>query len=207
MSRIDPKLFISLSFGFIAAVVIGTLSHEYGHLCIAQYLGYSGHIHFASFSLEPKCFSGSIPDADYILISLGGPLQTMLTGTLALLTLYISQKKTKEVKQLSVSRWILVFLALFWLRPLVNLIVWVSSYFINGTFSEQGDELHLALYLDLLHWSLLTLCAAMGTFVLTLILVNFIPERQRITFMLSAVVGGISGYIIWLLVLGKYILP
>ena len=41
------RLFVMLAIGFIAFIVIGTVSHECGHYIIAKCLGYEARINYA----------------------------------------------------------------------------------------------------------------------------------------------------------------
>lgn len=43
----DKKLFFYLIVGFIITTIIGTVSHEFGHFAVAEYLGYDAKISYA----------------------------------------------------------------------------------------------------------------------------------------------------------------
>src|SRR6478735_1190315 len=106
----DPKLFTFLFLAFIGMTVIGTLSHELGHYTVARCLGREATINYqssrdwntaaekyltavyAQYNDEikhnkdfpgKKDFELAIDEyqSDNIKILMGGPLQTMLTGT------------------------------------------------------------------------------------------------------------------------------
>jgi hypothetical protein len=51
------------------------------------------------------------------------------------------------------------------------------------------------------------LTAIFGIIVLTVVVFKFIPTQQRLTFIASGLIGGVSGYILWLHLLGQIIMP
>lgn len=61
------------------------------------------------------------------LITLGGPLQTMLTGTLGFLLLCYNIKRIKLTGTLTASQWLIVLLCFFWSRQLANIIIWSGN--------------------------------------------------------------------------------
>ena len=101
----------------------------------------------------------------------------------------------------------MVFISLFWLRPVANLFTWLGGYFIKGKFSSHGDESSIAFDLGIPNWSVATLTAIIGGIVLANIVFKFIPVKQRFTFIVSGLIGGISGYILWLILLGPIVMP
>jgi len=34
--------------GFVLATIVGTISHEYGHIAVAKYLGYKTFLHYST---------------------------------------------------------------------------------------------------------------------------------------------------------------
>ena len=232
----DRQLFIWLSLSFIVATVIGTLTHEGGHYLVAKYFGYDAHINYEGtcwtdttnsefinsvYSKYQKEISSGkdFPGKERLhkiwltrkknqfWIGLAGPLETMLTGTIGLGLLFFNRKRFENQIQLSIFQWSLIFISLFWLRQTANLIVWAGRYFLTGKFFQGGDEMFVASHLHIPGWSLITITAIIGAIILAIVIFKFVPARQRITFIASGLVGGISGYILWLVLFGKYILP
>lgn len=233
--KINLKAFVYLMLTFIAMTVIGTVSHELGHYSAAKLLGYDASINYRSasywdddlseyfndifhkYSFEIK---NKLPFAEkeeyYALIekhhknafyiTLGGPLQTMLTGTLGVLLLLINRKKYIKVNSVSVSGWMLIFMSLFWLRQTANLCMSVFSYLLKGRISFKSDETKLALYLNLNIWTIKMITGFLGIIVL-LIILKLIPKRLLITFILAGCVGGVLGFYLWLVKFGQYIMP
>lgn len=50
--KINTKLLFYLVLSFILCTVIGTLSHEGGHIAVAKYCGYETELHFASMNYK-----------------------------------------------------------------------------------------------------------------------------------------------------------
>jgi len=218
------------------ATVIGTLSHEFGHYIVAKSLGYKANLHYASAHwYDPGSFDSidaitskyrkqieegsSFPGKekydrlilkysnDGLLITIGGPLQTLLTGTIGLMLLFVWKNSFRSGQNLTPQQWTLVFITLFWLRQAANLIVWLGSYLLTKELSYKGDEIKTALKLSLPFWSLIIVTGLIGIFVLLIVVFKFIPKTQRQTFILSGIVGGTAGYILWLYLLGPVLLP
>ena len=86
-------------------------------------------------------------------------------------------------------------------------MTWLGGYFIKGTFSTRSDEIRIADYLQLPNWTVISLTAIAGALILYIVIFKFIPLNQRLTFMAAGLLGGIAGYVFWLVLFGKYILP
>jgi hypothetical protein len=203
----DKKLFIGLYLSFFAATIIGTLSHELGHYIVAKYQGFDARINYGSTILSSPNPNNPIIPSSPIAITLGGPLQTILTGTIGLLLLFIYRKSFRPTDKLSYGQWLIIFLSLFWLRQTANFCTWLGGYFITGTFSSRGDEIRITIFFDLPTWTIISVTAIIGAFILAIITFKFIPSRQRTTFLTAGLLGGISGYYFWLIQFGKYIMP
>lgn len=203
----DKRLFIKLFLSFIAATIIGTLSHEFGHYIVAKYQGYDASINYrATFASSPDPNNPIVPNSS-IAMTLGGPIQTMLTGTIGLILLFFYRKNFYQAAKLSLGQWLIIFLSLFWLRQTANFCTWLGGYFLNGNFSSHGDEIRIANYFDFPTWTVISITAIIGAFVLAIITFKFIPSRQRTTFLTAGLFGGIAGFYFWLIQFGKYIMP
>lgn len=206
MTNFDRQLFIWLFFSFIVATIIGTLTHECGHYYIAEFLGYDAHITYNYTSWVKSNPNQVINPTDNFWMLLGGPLETMLTGTIGIALLFSIQKSIDKVSGLSLQQWLFVFVSLFWLRQPANFFAWVGSYFLYGKFSERADEIKLSRYLQIPDWTIITMTATIGIIVLAVIIFKFIPIKQRVTFIISGLAGGTVGYILWFQLLGPMIL-
>ena len=202
----DKKLFAYLSLAFILMTVIGTVTHEYGHYISAKILGFNSRVNYGMTMLEGN-LNNSMSRKEKIIFTLGGPVQTISTGTLGIALLYFSRKSFKKIEKLSLLQWVYIFTSLFWLRQVSNMFTWILFYFINGKFGVRGDEIKLARYLELPKWSILLTTALIGAFVLWTVIFKFIPKKVRFTLICSGLFGGVSGYILWLELFGKILMP
>jgi hypothetical protein len=246
---IDIKHLIFLTLGFVIFTIIGTVSHEYGHIAIAKSLGYETTLHYGSMNSYLK---GYLNDKDVIafknltkeyvdvkyefwpkeikekaeeyndilerrywneksndglFITIGGPLQTTLTGTIGLLIL-IWRRKIIYKNGMRTLDWLVVFLSLFWLREIFNLVTSIGGELIspNGNWFG-GDELHISQELNLWSGAIPIILATLGIAVTICVVFKIIPEKIRLTFILSGIIGGITGFILWMNIIGPKILP
>lgn len=205
--KIDFWLLTALTVVFIFATIIGTLSHEFGHYIVAKIIGLEAKIHYGytSFNLSTKVRSVTFWQS--VLITFGGPFQTIITGMIGLFLLYKNRIIIKKMSRLKVIHWLYVFLSLFWLRPCFNLVFWIIGYLKSGRFSQGGDEIRLANYFDLPQWSIVVPTAIIGLMATVYVIFTYIPAHHRLTFIISGIIGGLSGYFIWLVYFGKLIMP
>lgn len=216
----DGKLSLFLIAGFVIFTVIGTLSHELGHFAMARMLGYDARINYGytyweaapSIELTPDhTVAGNIQkekeEKDGFLITLAGPVLTMLTGTFGLLLVIADKKKYGKSRTLEPRQWFLLFLSLFWLRPLFNFLTGTFAYFSTGSFPSSNDEVELATFL---HWNSISISlgsAVSAAAICMYLFFSFIPWRQRLTFLCSAIIGGFLGFYLWLRLLGPVLMP
>ncbi len=230
------KLFFSLSLSFILFTVIGTLTHECGHYFAGKLVGISSTVHYSytsmeeysTYSEEEKIYNKyklqieakenfPLKDKYEILLkesdkkdfyfTIGGPLQTMLTGTIALLLMIFYRKSFFTANALSVRQWLLVFLSLFWLRELANCIVMMAMLLFTNKRSFNSDEVKMAEYFGWPFESVTIITAIIALIVGLIVTFKFVPTAQRKTFIAAGFAGGIAGYILWLYILGPIILP
>ena len=201
------RLFTWLAITFIVATIIGTFSHECGHYIVAKLLGYKAELHYASVSYLPLTKEQVYNQLNKILIRAAGPLQTIITGTIGFLLLCKYDKHLASSNQISIRSWILIFLSLFWLRQVTNLVVLIAQYIFKGSLTDRDDESRISLFFQMPSWVVLGITGLIGTCILCVIIFRFLPVRYRFTFMTAGLIGGIAGYFIWLIWLGKFILP
>jgi hypothetical protein len=228
------KFAIIIYFSFILFTIVGTLSHEFGHFMVGRFLGSESSIHYGftrwgRSDLSDKINKIYTENKDVIeakkefsqkrefeilitqssknsfWMTLGGPLQTMFTGTVGLMLVLYIRKRHKCATKL--SHWLCLFLALFWLRQTTNLCVWIIGKPINGSSSFSRDEIRLARYLELPNGSIIWVTGILGLIISGLVMLKFISKNKLITFCISGFLGGISGIILWLKILGPIILP
>jgi len=144
---------------------------------------------------------------DSFWITLGGAMQTMLAGTIGLILLFFLRRRYFSSKKLSFLLWVLIFITLFWLRQAANFFVGVTNLMLHGSIRSHSDEFILAGYLNFPRWSISIITASIALIILVFVIFKFIPIKQRLTFILAGLVGGVSGYLFWLVLFGKFIMP
>ena len=206
---IDKSLLLKLIFAFILFTILGTLSHEFGHYIVAELYGVDAEIHYGytSFSSDSYSILSKLSERQRIFITLGGPLQTLLTGSIGLFLLFKYKKEILSLKKLSFKYWSFIFMSLFWLRQVANFVIGLLFYLLTKKITTRSDEVRLSNFFQLPTYFIGLITAIIGLSVALLVIFKFIPKSQRFTFILGSFIGGISGYLIWLESLGEIILP
>jgi hypothetical protein len=253
MKIFSLKNFILLSLTFILFTIVGTLTHESGHMAVAKYYGYETTLHYGSMSWDKGSNATKPWKADFdtiqaiywrnkidedndirhsesrrqdslaskikerysqgeykqesALITIGGPAQTLLTSILGVFILLYRRKSIVQ-RGMKIGDWLALFLALFSLRFVANLTLSVLSelWKPNGTYFG-GDEARLARSLDVHLGTFAVPLFLIGAAIALWVIFKVLPLKNRFTFIISGLVGGISGYLIWLEWLGPVILP
>lgn len=197
----DIRLFAYLALAFVSFTIIGTLSHEAGHYCAARLLGYSAEMNYGFTR-----YGENIPEADAFIITLCGPLQTMLTGTTGFVLLLVYRKEFHSAVRLSFRQWLLIFFSLFWLRELFNFAQGMLGWWWRGRFSAHNDEARLAITLDLPVIGIALPAALISAAIVALVVFRFIPAQQRLTFIASGIAGGLLGFYCWFNLIGPVVM-
>lgn len=247
---LKPKLHLKFSIyiilTFIAFTVIGTLSHEFGHIAVAKYLGYDTRLFYGSMTHTQKGFKNdtlvkehnqiikqykseliegkdfekldrlkelnNLIEAKYpykafdsFLVTIGGPLQTMLTSFLGLIILFV--RRTKRKTDFKLIDWLAVFMSLFCLREVFNFVSALASRIIFSTAYFSGDEFKISLYFGLNQWVVPIIMMCIGLTIALYVIFKIIPLKYRFSFVVSGCIGGLLGFGIWFGGLGQLILP
>lgn len=212
--------------------IIGTLTHEYGHILVAKSFGYNTTLHYGSMnydnkeelrnldlfyrlneekiksknpSKEKKEFKNLLMENKRkgFWITVGGPTQTIITGFFGLFILSF-RKKDNSFKFMD---WLGVFLSLFWLREVFNLVTGlIHGLFLNRNYFG-GDEYGISNYLRFLAGTFSIILGITGLLISVYIVFKIIPKKAQFTFILSGLVGGLCGFYIWFQILGPKLLP
>lgn len=232
---IDIKKLLIFSLAFILFTALGTVSHEYGHIVVAKSLGYETTLHYDSMNYNHSNLNDKLIKiydenktvieneidfeqkadnesgikkltSDGLLVTLGGPLQTTITGTIGLILILWRRKKI-EVNGLKFIDWLAVFLSLFWLREVFNVVISFGREIIspNGSYFG-GDEKSISEILNLWQGTISIILGVIGLAISLFIVFRIIPYRLRLTFILSGLTGGIIGFILWMDILGPKII-
>lgn len=201
--KIIPSLLFKLSLAFIVCVAIGTLSHELGHLFIAKLLGFKVDLHYAHINWSGREAS----KIENFWIQLGGPLQTMFTGIIGLFVL-IKRRLKNEVNEFNVMDWFWLFLGLFWLRQLSNLISSVSLAILGDEENYfGGDEAIISNLLGFPEGIVPIVTGLIGLLISLYLVFRLLPMKYRFTFINSGIIGGSLGLWLWLKGIGPILLP
>lgn len=235
-AHFDRSLFIKLSLGFVVFTILGTLSHECGHYLVAKWFDRNASVHYAytmpgenllheqvmllwennKESIDLKKDFPAKKEFEELsqklafesrAISMGGPLQTILTGTIAFLFLFGSNRKKKMEAPLTMPQWLLVFFSLFWLRQLANLFVGIVLFLYKGKWGTRGDESILSLSFQLPPYALDLFGGTIAAALLVYIVFRVIPKTLQLTFVLSGLLGGVFGFWLWMYAIGPIVLP
>ncbi|AWI25954.1 hypothetical protein [Flavobacterium pallidum] len=234
--EIQPKLFLYIFLAFIGCTIIGTLSHEYGHIAVAQSLGYKTTLSYQSMHVDRKAEKAELHRLAYpylneiknkqpypakaavdakcrqmhrndLWIRLGGPLQTMLTGTIGFCILWYRRKKSRAAL-FHINDWIFVFLAFFWIRQPSNILHSFGYKIITGKGHWiGGDEWYISYYLKVPLWTASVITGIIGLLIVAYVIFAVIPKKYRLTFLTAGITGGVAGFLLWMDYLGPYLLP
>ena len=231
------KLLLFLAFGFVIFTIIGTLTHEMGHIVFAKAQGYQTTLHYGSMNYS---YGSSIDEFNAIWdtyereikngepypkeerrqelllemqrkrnwITAGGPLQTIITGTVGFILLY-RRKESIATAGMKILDWFYMFLTFFWLRELANPITGLISSFMEGEIRlfEGGDEFRLAQSLGCWKGSFSLPLAVIAFGIFSFVVFRIIPKNLRSTLLAAGLIGGIFGYFFWLEWVGPILIP
>ena len=237
-----PKFSVIIVLTFILFTIIGTVSHEFGHIAVAKYFDYDVTLDYGSMSYFPKGYledkdlkkiNRLIEGYDYtnydslpenlksridalddklqekyppinenhvLAITIGGPLQTIITSLVGLFILIYRRKLHRnEFKFLD---WLAVILSLFILRLVFNFVTGMYSTIVNSESYFIGDEYKISRLLGYNEWVVPNIALVFGLIISLFVIFKIIPIKYRFSFLVSGFVGGILGYIIWFGFLG-----
>ena len=196
-----PDKIIKFALVFIVLTIVGVLSHELAHFITAKSLSLDPVFHYSFVTFNDT----SIAEKDFFIIALAGPLQTMLFGTIGFIYLLIHRKK--YVTGFKTIDWVAFFLSLFWLRECLNLLTLLLPYFFSDNYYPSGDEYVMSMYFNLPPLTLNLVFGIIGFVICGISTFIILPKRYLLNLLLGAILGTLSGYIIWFHFLGKLILP
>jgi hypothetical protein len=201
-------------FLFIILAPIVTLSHEFAHYLTAKYYNQEAKIHYNRTTYKESLTELNDKDSLQIispiqvksfrkqkaLITLMGPLSTLLIGLIGLFCLMIYIKGNKTYTLL-----FFYFLSLFVLRFIYNYLFFYIIKNSNSYFNN--DEYKLASYLNFspktTHFFLLLVSIVIVGFSTKLILKKITIK----TLILNIGVAILLGFFIWFGFLGKLLMP
>ncbi|MCC1485048.1 hypothetical protein J1C55_10645 [Winogradskyella sp. E313] len=242
--KFHAKFSVVIIITFVCFTIIGTLSHELGHILVAKSLGYDTKLDYGSMTYYPKGFNEleevkvlkklneTYKDVDYenlseevkdkykrlqsvinskynygendsLLVSIGGPAQTILTCFIGLLILYLRRK----IVDFKIIDWLGVFLSLFILREVFNYIMGIYDYLIYPKSNFNGDEYRISRILGYNEWIIPSITMVFGLMISLYIIFKVIPLKFRFSFIISGLIGGVVGFSVWFGFLGRLFFP
>jgi hypothetical protein len=94
---------------------------------------------------------------------------------------------------------------LFWLRAAID--VWAKLFkLIFKRFKYYSLDSSISYYLNMGKEGFPIIECLVVTTILFFVVFRFIPKQERFTFLLSGLIGGITGVYLWFFLIGKYIL-
>lgn len=202
---IDYKLSSTLIVLFILFVPIGALSHEFGHYIAIKSVGLDAEIKYCYTKILHNNNYHKVKKWENFLIAFSGPAQSMIIGILGMLLLLESNKSNKELNFKNYDKILYILMALFWVRSIAVLIIFILLKIFNYKFG--GDEAVISDILNISQWLVVTFFGLIGVICLWIVVFKFIPQKQRLSFLFSAFVGGAIGFVLWMFVIGKLLLP
>jgi hypothetical protein len=207
----DLKIFIIFFFAFIFLLIIGTILHELSHLLVAKALGYETHLHYNWTSVTPTDIienkSVRTQETESFWIAFAGSFQTIFFGAAGLSLLILNRKSIQANAGLAIKYWCLIFLALFWLQNSINLILYFLVNIQTGNFPESPDEAIIGDYWNVMPEMIMLLTGLIGIIALIYIIKTFIPKTSKTPFIWSCILGSAAGLILWMELLGPWLLP
>jgi len=232
---INPYKLLIFSVSFVLFTPIGTVTHEYGHIAVAKSLGYKTILHYGSMEdssyltnnlneiynknknkilngipfKEKEFYEARVKKLKYesLLITMGGPAQTILTGLIGLVIIFFRRKIIYQ-NRLNILDWMAIFLSLFWLREVFNLVMSISRRILTQSGSYfGGDEAIISRMLELPIGTISIILGVMGILISFYVIFRVIPKKVRLTFIVSGLLGGTAGFILWMNIIGPIVLP
>jgi len=208
MTIYKRKLVLLIS-AFVLTTIIGTITHELGHYAVARIMGYKAKMHFAKTSWGKRSYEKkTICKNERLFITSGGVAQTVFTGLVGLYLIFKRREKisTNGLKPID---WVSVFLSLFWLREPFNLFSFVFDKIIypsNGSYFG-GDEFKLSKMMGLHEGTFSIVLGVLGLVIPLYVFLKIIPTKLKVTFMIGGFVGCLTGYVLWIKIMGLVLMP
>lgn len=199
---------------FFIAAVVGTLAHECGHAVVGEMIGYKTRISYAYtycencldiFNAAKNGKSMDVYRYNRMLFTLGGPMQTILTGLAGIIGLLYVRRK-QQIDAYNIKHLLLLALSFFWSRFVFNEVFLWGRYWLTGEYSRRGDETKLFSYFDIVHVYGHAVLFIIGCLLLSWITFVLL-KKHRLQFIVWGGLGSLSGGLLWLYVIGEYILP
>lgn len=199
---------------FFIAAIVGTLAHECGHAIVGEMVGFNTSVHYQYTNCE-NCLekfnaaSNSVLMDEFernrVLFTWGGPLQTILTGMAGIVGLLMIRAK-QQIDAYNKKHLLLLTLSFFISRNVFNEVFYFSKYLFMHQLSRRCDECKLLSYYNinpLIGHLIILIVASAVLWWITFVLL----KKHRIQFILWGGLGSLTGGLLWLYVIGEYVMP
>jgi hypothetical protein len=187
----SKKCLVPFLCAFVASPVF-VLLHELGHYAVGAYLGFGGKLHYGQVTGKRLSWQ-----ADALLTSAGPLVQAGLAVT-GFVWLRRLRRDRREANP-TVGEWVATMLAL-------NVGRWVRGFTGPPSDPQPPDEALLSRAVGLPAWFLPYLLALV-TVVAVIAILRLHPPGGRLLPFLSGGFGGIISFLLWMNVLGPFLLP
>ncbi len=194
-------------------LVVLILSHELAHFIVSKTFGYSPALSYDHTDFGfPKASNSAgiiyhVPIYHQIWILAAGPLLTMIIGSVGMLLLFIYRTPERRNELLTKREWLLVLIASFWVRQMINGIIWFFRIGFSYKISLRSDEMKISGLLDWPLWSIFIPSAVLAAIIFGVLILKFIPLNYRLSYLLAVLTGGIMVELLWLQWVGPVVLP
>jgi|GEM_PF-1870345 len=199
---------------FFIAAIVGTLAHECGHVIVGEMVGFKTSVHYQYTNCE-NCLevfnaaedSWQMDQFDYnrTLFTWGGPLQTILTSFIGIACLLLMKRK-EVIDAYNFKHLLLLTLSFFISRNVFNEVFFWAKYLTTKQVPHRCDECKLLNYYNanpFVGHLLILVSASAILWWITFVLL----KKNRLQFIIWGGLGSISGGLLWLYVIGEYLMP
>lgn len=183
---------------FLPFVFLLVMSKNIGHIIVALFYNIKPYIHYSSVGFD------CLKDFEVNLaIAIGGVFFVLLIAIVAFV-IFINRRKGKN-NDLSFLDFCLLSIISFWLRPLLLM----GAYLLNKLFPNIKfiiTEVTLSSMLNLPEYIVLLILGSISIIFFYKVL-HFINKKDLKLLILSGGLGAISGYFLWIKIVGPIILP
>ena len=196
-------MFTSPLLVFVPMPALGTFIHELSHYSVATAVGFDATLHYRSTTWETPIPSSEMAE---LLVVLAGPLVGITIGTFGLCWLVSLDRRGHLIPASTKRGWVPFLLTLFWARQVFTAIFALLKSVVSGGWTLT-DETIACLMLGLPLWVLPAILGGFGVAVCVRGVRLFVPVPNRALFLAGALVGCGAGWVLWMHVLGPWLLP
>lgn len=199
---------------FFLFTIIGTLTHECGHVIAGALLGLKTSLSYAyTHCLNCLELNHATTNAHELalyehkmaLFTLGGPLQTLFTSLVGVIGLVLlSRKQLIDVYNTKHLFWIT--LSYFISRQVFNSVGVFYKYFVTHKWSYRSDESHLFTYFNIPQFAGFFVMLLISSAILAWVTFGIVKQHST-QLIIWGLLGSMLGAAFWLLWAGHVLMP